>query len=194
MEELNEKRIAIIRALEKQMETCPLDAVKVSQICKEVGIARSTFYDYFIDIYDVPNWFWTYLQQTGLFAIGVTKNLYDGMLINFQHLREYQNFFQQAFKSTVYNSLFQSGYRNASEHFEEILSYRLGRPLNDEESMMLFIYGQGTTVAAQKWAESGMCEPPEVMANVFTKMCPAWIRKRLEPGDVPESLQSTQTD
>lgn len=62
---LNTKQ-AMVSSLKKFMETKPLSKITVSEICKDCGFNRKTFYYHFEDIYDLLRWM---LEQEAIIAV-----------------------------------------------------------------------------------------------------------------------------
>ena len=56
----------MVASLKKFMETKPLSKITVSEICKDCGINRKTFYYHFEDIYDLLRWM---LEQEAVKAV-----------------------------------------------------------------------------------------------------------------------------
>ncbi|GFI68537.1 HTH-type dhaKLM operon transcriptional activator DhaS [Lachnospiraceae bacterium] len=56
----------MVASLKKFMETKPLSRITVSEICKDCGFNRKTFYYHFEDIYDLLRWM---LEQEAIIAV-----------------------------------------------------------------------------------------------------------------------------
>ncbi|MDE6203031.1 MAG: TetR/AcrR family transcriptional regulator, partial [Lachnospiraceae bacterium] len=56
----------MVASLKKFMETKPLSKITVSEICKDCGLNRKTFYYHFEDIYDLLRWM---LEQEAIIAV-----------------------------------------------------------------------------------------------------------------------------
>ena len=56
----------MVASLKKFMETKPLSKITVSEICKDCGFNRKTFYYHFEDIYDLLRWM---LEQEAIIAV-----------------------------------------------------------------------------------------------------------------------------
>lgn len=57
---------AMVASLKKFMESKPLSRITVSEICKDCGLNRKTFYYHFEDIYDLLRWM---LEQEAIIAV-----------------------------------------------------------------------------------------------------------------------------
>ena len=106
-----ETRMRFVETLGVLMRTCPLEKVKVSHLCKALGVSRATFYEHFHDIFDVAVWYWDYLMGQSLYRIGADLSCYEAHFQKFKLLRENKEFFDNAFKSDDYNSVCEHGGR-----------------------------------------------------------------------------------
>lgn len=60
----------LLSAFAKELETCPLDKVKVTDICRQAEISKATFYLHYCDIYELADAFIAARVQTVLDEIG----------------------------------------------------------------------------------------------------------------------------
>lgn len=67
----------IVEGLEQCLEECPLDHVRIEQLCERAQVSRSTFYRYFTSKYDVPEWLFAFKAQEHSRALGVTMGWRD---------------------------------------------------------------------------------------------------------------------
>ncbi len=179
--EISKSRMAIIRALESEMEETPLDKVKVTHVCRAAGVPRSTFYEYFTDIYDVANWLWEVLQQDGLLAIGDTLNYHDGIVQNFKNFYQFKNFFTLAARSKAYDNVMDYAQRKTHKKVLSVIETRLGRSLSEEESIEFKLYSYGGSEIAKEWIRDGMETSPELIAGVLDKDFPEFFKEILDP-------------
>lgn len=59
-EDINKTKLLLARCLCKRLKTEYLDQIKVSDLCRDAGISRTTFYMYFKDVFSIPEWYWNY--------------------------------------------------------------------------------------------------------------------------------------
>ena len=59
--------LSVVEALDALMRTTSIDRVKVTELCRDAGISRATFYENFQDVYAVATWMWDHLMQTSLY-------------------------------------------------------------------------------------------------------------------------------
>lgn len=178
--------LSVVEALGVRMETTSIDRIKVTDLCRDAGIARATFYEYFNDIYAVTTWMWDHLMETTLYQAGVTYNCYEAHLRKFQALLSYREFFCNAFRIVEYTSICQHGGRTMQAHIEEVFERKAGRPLNSYETLELEFFITGAKHMTRHWAERGMTDDPVEMARLFTENMPAFLLPYLEPEEPPK--------
>lgn len=175
--------IKVVDALNEQMRTKSIAAVKVTDLCRAVGISRATFYDYFNDVYAVATWFWDYLMENTLYQAGISLSCREAHLRKFQALRTHAEFFGNVFKVTGYESVTQHGGRVMEEHYLDVFRQKTGREPSEYEALMIEYFTTGAKHMTRHYAESGMVADPEVMAQVFTDSMPDFMVSLLEPAE-----------
>lgn len=173
--------LSVVTALDMLMRIESIDRVKVTQLCREAGISRATFYENFQDIYAVATWMWDHLMDSTLYQAGVTLNCYDAHLSKFKALREYREFFGNAMRIVGYPSICQHGGRRMAKHMERVFIQKTSRPYTADESLQMEFYITGAKHMTRHWVERGMNEPPEQMAQLFTDFVPTFMLEFLEP-------------
>lgn len=173
--------LAVVDALNERMRDTLIDRVRVTDLCRDAGIARATFYEYFQDVYAVATWMWDYLMQSTLYQAGITLSCYDAHLRKFQALREHREFFVNAMRIVSYNSICQHGGRRMADHVEAVFEAKVGRPFTRHEALLYEFYNTGAKHMTRHWVERGMEEEPDEMAALFTSNMPEFVMPYLEP-------------
>ena len=185
-------RLRIVDSMSKLMgETSPTK-VRVVDVCKEAGVSRTTFYEYFEDIPAVATWFWDYLMDQTLYLIGTKYSCFEAHLRKFTVMRKHQEFLSNSFLVTSYPWVVQHGGRQMYDIYEEVLTRKLGRPLNHTESLQIEFFVTGAKHMTRHWVEGRMADSPELMAHIFTSAMPAFALPLLEPdgrSDAPTALK-----
>lgn len=171
----------VVAALNERMRATSIDRVRVTDLCRDAGIARSTFYEYFQDVYAVATWMWDYLMRTTLYRAGITLSCHDAHLRKFQALREHREFFVNAMRIVSYNSICQHGGRMMADHVEAVFERKAGRPFTPHEALLYEFYNTGAKHMTRHWVERGMEEEPDEMAALFTGNMPEFLMPYLEP-------------
>ena len=173
--------LAVVKALGEAMRSTSIDRVRVTDLCRAVGVSRATFYEHFPDVYGVATWAWDYLMDSTLYRVGEDYDCYAAHLRKFQVLREHCEFFANAMRTVGYESICQHGGRRMAEILEEAAERGLGRRLTQYERLELEFYNTGAKHMTRHWVERGMVEEPEEMARLFTGFVPDFVLPLLEP-------------
>ncbi len=148
---------SLLLALLRMMDSCPLEEVTVSALCKEAGVNRTTFYKY----YAVPEDLITeavedLLKNVMHLGEGLGKSVYEYLLLCCQHFQRNQKLMQALMDSrTDLSSIF---FRLAQSQYDISFMYR------DENT---FITG-GIMNVMRSWMHRGFIETPEEMAQIIT--------------------------
>ena len=165
------------------------DALESARVCRDAGIARATFYEYFQDVFAVATWMWDHLMGSTLYQMGRTLDCYTAHVRKFEVLREHREFFENAMRIVDYASICQHGGRMMHEHIEGEFERKAGRALTECEALWLEFFVTGAKHMTRHWVERGMVEDPVEMAELFAGNVPAFLVPYLEPdgspGDAP---------
>lgn len=182
-------RLAVVEALNVRMRDVSIERVHVTDLCRDAGIVRATFYEHFQDVYAVATWMWDHLMGTTLYQMGITLSCYDAHLRKFQALREHREFFANAMRIVDYGSICQHGGRRMAEHVETVFESKTGRLFTPHEALLYEFFNTGAKHMTRHWAERNMEEEPEEMAGLFAGNTPEFLMPYLEPAEpAPSSV------
>lgn len=149
----NDKKETLISAALKEFSRAPLFEASISNIIKDAGIPRGSFYQYFEDKEDVYFYllgeyskrnnekFIAILKEQDGDLIDTFTKFYEVLLKSFQNI-EYRNFFRNAFMNMNYkveNTLSQNlNEANFNKRFLEILSFIDTKKLNITDEQEVF--------------------------------------------------------
>lgn len=167
-----ETRWEIVEALDSLMESTPIDKIKVTRLCKAAAISRTTFYEYFDNIYDVATWAWDQILDETLHQIGLTYTFVAAHERFFETILERRGFYGRAFRTHDYNSIMNYGYRTMLEWYLEQIPKRINRSLTEEERMIARIFTAGVAYHTSAWVQEGMQQTPRFMARAFAASAP----------------------
>lgn len=173
--------LSVVEALDALMRVTSIDRVKVTELCRDAGISRATFYENFQDVYAVATWMWDHLMQTSLYQAGLTLSCYDAHLRKFEALQQHRDFFVNAMRIVGYPSICQHGGRRMADHMEHVFATKTGRDFTPDEALQMEFFVTGAKHMTRHWVERGMVEPPQQMARLFTSFVPAFMLEYLEP-------------
>ena len=137
-----------------------LNQITVSDIIKQTGLNRSTFYANYTDVYDLADKTRKNLENdfTALFADYDYMHAHDGALKMFSHIKENQLFYKTYFKLCYDENHLISPYdpaRAQQEHIDHDLKYHIE------------FFRNGLNAIIKLWLADGCRETPEQMAEVL---------------------------
>jgi AcrR family transcriptional regulator len=177
-------RLQIVSVLDELMMQMPIEKVKVVWICRRAGISRTTFYEYFQDVFEVVTWMWDHIMADALYPIGITLDNTEGHIRSFEALEQHRNFFYNAFKSKAYNSAFEYGSRNVKRILIENAQQHLDRNFTHEEMLQIDFYNYGAAGMTRQWVIDGMIETPEEITAILDKGTPPFFADLLNQIDL----------
>lgn len=162
----NKRRRNSIEAIEKSfvdlLQTQELKDITVTDLCKQTGLNRSTFYANFLDVYDLADKMRKKLEAdfSAQFAVD-PQHTYagkDGALRMFTHIYENQRF---------YKTYFKLGY----DESHQVMVYDATRAESDFHSehidYHIEFFRAGFNAIIKKWMATGCKESPEEMAAII---------------------------
>lgn len=154
---ITQKRIA--KEFKRAVIDGGLEAVSVSKLMKNVGMRRQTFYDYFLDKYDLVAWIFrqeaSELIQDNIdytrwyHIIGNLITHFESNKLFYQNVLNYsgQNAFNKYFKRHISNLILEI-YKHQSTYPEDIASLKVHDHLSPE---MVRIYTNGIVESTSEW-------------------------------------------
>ncbi|MBE6617106.1 MAG: TetR/AcrR family transcriptional regulator [Ruminococcaceae bacterium] len=148
----------IERAFIELLQTKELKDISVTDICKETGLNRSTFYSNYLDVYDLADKVIEKIEGEFFELFDHKPNEKDGAVIMFTHIKENQLFFKTYFKlnydekHTIYNydterARRDFGDKNIKYHIE--------------------FFRNGLNAIIKLWLAGGCEESPEEIAEIL---------------------------
>ena len=155
-----ESQEKIERAFVELLQTHAIKDITVSDLIKDTGLNRSTFYAKYLDIFDLADKTREKLEQefSNLFADYDYFNDRSGALKMFRHIKENQLFYQTYFKLCYDDKHLVSIYdpkRAEQEHISGNLKYHIE------------FFRNGLNAIIKLWLAGGCKESPEEMAEVL---------------------------
>lgn len=155
-----ESQERIAKAFIGMLQTKDIKDITVSDIIKETGLNRSTFYANYIDIFDLADKTREVLENefSNLFADYDYFNERTGALKMFTHIKENQLFYNTYFKLCYDDKHLISIYdskRAEKEHINANIKYHIE------------FFRNGLNAIIKLWLKGGCKESPEEMAEVL---------------------------
>lgn len=160
----NKRRRESVEKITKEfinlLQTRKLDSITVSDICKQTGINRSTFYANFLDIYDLADKTRHILENefSSLFADYDYFNERTGAEKMFAHIKDNQLFYKTYFKLCYDSTHLISVYdpkRAEKEHIDKNVKYHIE------------FFRNGLNAIIKLWLDGGCQESPAEMAEIL---------------------------
>ncbi len=156
----NKRRKESISKIEKSfvnmLQTKEITQITVTDICKDTGLNRSTFYANFIDIYDLADRLGKKLEHD--FAQHFSNDENRTALTLFSHIYENQIFYKTYFKLGYHerhkNNVFDMG-RAKSDFDNKHIKYHIE------------FFRNGINAIIKMWLDDGCKETPDEMAEII---------------------------
>ena len=150
----------IEKAFIQMLQSTELNKITVSDIIKDAGLNRSTFYANYIDIFDLADKTREKLEKefSDLFAEYDYFNERSGALKMFRHIKENQIFYKTYFKLCYDDAYLISIYdpkRAEKEHIDSNIKSHIE------------FFRNGLNAIVKLWLANGCRETPEEMAEVL---------------------------
>lgn len=169
--------VKIFEALDKLIQTQTLSDIKVTDLCRESGVHRSTFYTYFYDIYAVPQCIWDRLMQPTLYKIGDTKTWDEGHTLMFQNLLTRKTLFTKIYFENDYHSILEYGYRGGYDAVKKNVENRKKHVWTETELVELDYTIKALASLTTKWGRDGMQVPVDHIVQIFNDHVPQFLKE-----------------
>ena len=166
MNTANNKRRQTTRArIEKEfirlIQDKDLDRISVTDICRNAGINRSTFYDNYDDVYQLADKMRRTLEEDFL-------SLYTDEIKNRYNSNDYLKLFRHIYENQiVYKTYFKLGYEKQvkTDVYDTYLAEKFFGGKHVEYHIEFF--RAGITAIIKMWLKAGCKESPEEMARIL---------------------------
>lgn len=147
-----------------------INEVSVSDICKEAGLNRSTFYANYVDIYELA-------EKIRLRLINEMISAYEDERISMEHSYNFLKLFRHIKENQIfYNTYFKLGFDILADGFpveeKEIVRW-YGKKI-DNTAYHIEFFKSGLNAVIKKWLKGGCKESPEeineVIVSEYAKM------------------------
>ena len=160
-------------AMKKCMERMPVEKVTVKEIVEECGTTRQTFYRYFLDKYDLINWYFDKILSESFKHMGTGETVYESLVRKFRFIEHERLFFDAAFRYDDQNSLRDHDYRKIHAFYTDMIERRTKEPLSSELNFILEMYCRGSVYMTTRWVSGEIEYTPEEMAKRLVEAMPA---------------------
>lgn len=174
-------RWALRDALFELSESVPFDKMTVRQIAERAGVSVRTFYNYFVDKYDLLGWAYEASMEQGFEQVFCPEaSLCDFMLWCIRSMDAKGVFSSNALRNTHGRDSFRVHiYRCNYAVYQQFFEKLFERCLTEEESFQLDLYLRGTVDKMIDWlylSEADRCSS-EHLAHLITDSAPTLVRE-----------------
>lgn len=163
-----------------QDEGSTLDGITISDICKQAGIARSKFYYYFHDKYDVVVWFVENLGAMNFGQIGLGMDLRSALLSWARTTLNYREFFKKYVGSKYYASIYAYLQKLTRDSMREAAQRHCDGELPQVVEVEIRYYLVALEAMYSDWARGVMVTTPESFVEFAIDLMPQNLRDLLE--------------
>ncbi|NLV98905.1 MAG: hypothetical protein GX034_03820 [Clostridiaceae bacterium] len=149
------------------------DEITVRDISRVSGLSRTTFYNHFLDIYDLAFFVFELESIDAVNLMFEEDNFIKSFTESMKFMRKNKKFYEKVVKLGGPNSFVSNYYKKVMKHTKE---YYRNQYLTEEVEFALEIYWIGATLRLEKWIKDDMKESPEKMGENFYKSMPEILR------------------
>ena len=156
-----ESQEKIERIFLQMVQTKEIGEIRISEICKQAKINRTTFYANYIDIYDLADKVRERMmyEYANIFNDNNDGHTPENYLKMFKHIKENQIFYNTYFKLNYDN------YTVSSSYYDIEFAKKWNRDKLIEYHVEFF--KAGITAIIKKWLSNGCKESPEDITEVL---------------------------
>lgn len=151
--ERTKRKIAL--SFERVLSFRPFETLTVADITQDCGISRQTFYNHFLDKYDLVNWIYQQLLAATTRRIGIDLTWEQAVRAKLTVMQENQELYSKLFKIKGADSLINTEAEIVFDYYQSNLLRLVGKRLNELESYSLKVYCHGATYMTAEWLCSG---------------------------------------
>lgn len=162
----------------------PVDKITVTDIVNRCNTSRRTFYNHFIDKYELISWVYTSRVEKILSCFENSDTWEKCMYMTYQTLLDNQDYFSMVIDHEGQNSFYQTFVTHTYDYMRDIIFAKLGIPTLPEEidyALTAHVFGQVN--CAMKWLHEGTVISPQQMAAYNVMNMPEIIREYFLEGN-----------
>lgn len=163
----------LAEAMKTCMRTMPVEKITVKEIVQECGTTRQTFYRYFLDKYDLINWYFDKILLESFEHMGDGTTVYEGLCKKFQYIEEEKLFFKAAFRNDQQNCLREHDFRLILAFYTRQMEEKTKEPISENLRFLLEMYCQGSIYMTVQWVLGERKSTPQEMAKALVSAMPS---------------------
>lgn len=140
--------------------------ISITDLCRHIQISRRSFYNYFLDKYDViEEIFICRIEKTILSCLKNDVKTEDCLIQMYYSFLKDRDFFIVAIKETGQNSLFDTMIIRTKDLFQKLFQSFIA---DDKElDYLSYKYASSQAMLLKKWIQDGMKESPQFMTRIY---------------------------
>lgn len=162
----------LAEAMKTCMRTMPVEKITVKEIVQECGTTRQTFYRYFLDKYDLINWYFDKILLESFEHMGEGTTVYEGLCKKFQYIEEEKLFFKAAFRNDQQNCLREHDFQLILAFYTRQIEEKTKEPISENLRFLLEMYCQGSIYMTVQWVLGERKSTPQEMAKALVSAMP----------------------
>ena len=151
----------------------PVEKITVKEIVQECGTTRQTFYRYFLDKYDLINWYFDKILLESFEHMGEGTTVYEGLCKKFQYIEEEKLFFKAAFRNDQQNCLREHDFQLILAFYTRQIEEKTKEPISENLRFLLEMYCQGSIYMTVQWVLGERKSTPQEMAKALVSAMPS---------------------
>ena len=163
----------LAEAMKTCMRTMPVEKITVKEIDQECGTTRQTFYRYFLDKYDLINWYFDKILLESFEHMGEGTTVYEGLCKKFQYIEEEKLFFKAAFRNDQQNCLREHDFQLILAFYTRQIEEKTKEPISENLRFLLEMYCQGSIYMTVQWVLGERKSTPQEMAKALVSAMPS---------------------
>ncbi|MDD6651219.1 MAG: TetR family transcriptional regulator [Eggerthellales bacterium] len=148
-------KLRIANAFEELLSEKSFGKITVQDIADRCVISRQTFYNHFLDKFDLSIWIYHQLLTRTTRRIGIDMTWEQAVRAKLEAMKEKKGFYSELFKQNDINGLLNAEADIVYDYYVDNLYRMVGKELNSFESYVLMIYCVGATRMTAEWIKSG---------------------------------------
>lgn len=163
----------LAEAMKTCMRTMPVEKITVKEIVQECGTTRQTFYRYFLDKYDLINWYFDKILLESFEHMGEGTTVYEGLCKKFQYIEEEKLFFKAAFRNDQQNCLREHDFQLILAFYTRQIEEKTKELISENLRFLLEMYCQGSIYMTVQWVLGERKSTPQEMAKALVSAMPS---------------------
>lgn len=167
----------IAYALEELMAERSFEGISVMEITQKCGISRQTFYNHFLDKYDLVNWIYSQLILNTTLHIGINMTWEQAVRRKLEIIQAKSSFYSEIYRIDDRNSLINNEASMVFQSYQRNMNRVTGKVFDEFEKYCLMLYCHGASRMTAEWVKNGMQTPIEVIIRSNRAMLPDFVQQ-----------------